>query len=122
MLKRKISPYLKPDDRLVNVIATIQAMGTYRYYKRNIEDWADRISGKKEESAKWKKVFEDHPEFFRFSQGGSDKSNITGSYYKDITNEKDENNSCEIGYLDVIEDVKLKSDWGMEFIENNIID
>lgn len=55
-----------------------------------------------------------------YPQGGTDKSNITGSYYKDVTNEKDENNSCEIGYLDVIENGKLNSDWGQAFISNHL--
>ena len=55
-----------------------------------------------------------------YPKGGVDKSNITGSYYTDITNKKDENNSCEIGYLDVIKNGKLNSDWGKAVLNINL--
>lgn len=55
-----------------------------------------------------------------YPKSGLDKNNITGSYYKDKTNEKDENNSCEIGYLDVLENGQLNNNWGRDFINKNI--
>lgn len=60
-----ISPYLDNPNRLSDVIAAIQAMGTYKFYKLSFERWADRISGDGSEGEYWKRVFQDHPEFFR---------------------------------------------------------
>lgn len=59
------SPYLKDDHRLADVIAAIQAMGTYKYYKLDFSGWSDRISGNENQAVYWQKVFEEHPEFFR---------------------------------------------------------
>ena len=63
------SPYLAADDRLADVIAAIQVMGTYKFYKLDFETWADRICGDKSEADHWRKVFEQHPEFFRLDSG-----------------------------------------------------
>jgi hypothetical protein len=59
------SPYLCTDGRLADVIAAIQAMGTYKFYKLDFEGWADRISANPNQAPYWKNVFEQHPEFFR---------------------------------------------------------
>lgn len=59
------SPYISSHDRLAHVIAAIQAMGTYKYYKLDFDSWADRISGSEADGSSWKKLFEEHPEFFR---------------------------------------------------------
>lgn len=59
------SPYLANSNRLADVIAAIQALGTYKFYKLTFEDWADRITGDRSKGPHWRKVFEDHPEFFR---------------------------------------------------------
>ena len=59
------SPYLKDDHRLADVIAAIQAMGTYKYYKLDFAGWSSRISGDETQDNLWRKVFEEHPEFFR---------------------------------------------------------
>ncbi|WP_341220687.1 N-carbamoyl-L-amino acid amidohydrolase [Polaribacter atrinae] len=64
----KTSPYLKYENRLADVIAAIQVMGIYRYYKLDFTGWADRISGDEKETNKWEKVFKEHPEFFRIDQ------------------------------------------------------
>ncbi|MBC6716835.1 N-carbamoyl-L-amino acid amidohydrolase [Aurantimonas sp. DM33-3] len=61
----KRSAYLV-DGRLSDVIAAIQTMGTYKSYKMSPACWADRINGDKSQSEHWVRVFEDHPEFFRF--------------------------------------------------------
>lgn len=61
----KISPYLASDDRLADVIAAIQAAGTYKYYKLDFATWSDRISGDTSKALHWRKVFTEHPEFFR---------------------------------------------------------
>ncbi len=59
------SPYLTNDRRLADVIAAIQAMATYRFYKLDFAGWADRITGDGDSKDHWRCVFEDHPEFFR---------------------------------------------------------
>jgi hypothetical protein len=59
------SPYLADSGRLADVIAAIQAMGTYKFYKLPFDGGADRITANKNQALYWKNVFEQHPEFFR---------------------------------------------------------
>jgi hypothetical protein len=59
------SPYLQNEKRLADVIAAIQVMGTYRYYKLDFASWADQITGDRNEADHWRQVFEQHSEFFR---------------------------------------------------------
>ncbi|PKG02616.1 MULTISPECIES: hypothetical protein [unclassified Alcanivorax] len=59
------SPYTKNDNRLADVIAAIQVMGTYKFYKLEFSGWADRIEGRADNGDYWKLIFEQHPEFFR---------------------------------------------------------
>ena len=63
------SPYLASTHRLADVIAAIQVMGTYKYYKLSISKWAERISGLSRDSNYWNKVFKEHPEFFLLEDG-----------------------------------------------------
>jgi hypothetical protein len=60
-----LSPYLSDANRLADVIAAIQAMATYKFYKLTHEIWADRIAADKSQGDKWKAIFLQHPEFFR---------------------------------------------------------
>ncbi|MGJ8674351.1 MAG: N-carbamoyl-L-amino acid amidohydrolase [Pseudoalteromonas sp.] len=60
------SPYLK-DQRLADVIAAIQVMSTYKFYKLDFSGWTQKITGTKEDPEYWKSLFEDHPEFFRLN-------------------------------------------------------
>jgi hypothetical protein len=59
------SPYLDNENRLADVIAAIQVMGAYKFYKLDYSSWADRITGDKSNATYWRRIFEDHPEFFR---------------------------------------------------------
>lgn len=59
------SPYLHEHNRLGDVIAAIQAMGTYKFYKLSFDDWSERISGDPSKGRHWQTVFVEHPEFFR---------------------------------------------------------
>ncbi|HEV7767474.1 MAG TPA: N-carbamoyl-L-amino acid amidohydrolase [Thermoanaerobaculia bacterium] len=61
----KKSPYLSDASRLGDVIAAIQAMAVYKFYKLDFEGWADRISADSATAQRWKRIFEQHPEFFR---------------------------------------------------------
>ena len=60
-----MSPYLRDPNRLGDVIAAIQAMATYKFYKLPFSGWADRMSADESQAEKWKTVFLEHPEFFR---------------------------------------------------------
>lgn len=62
---RTLSPYLRDPNRLGDVIAAIQAMATYKFYKLTFTGWADRMSADKSQAEKWKAEFLVHPEFFR---------------------------------------------------------
>ena len=66
-IKRK-DPYLLGPDRLADVLAGIQFLGTYRYYKVGFEYWQKRIKARPKSDADWKQVFLEHPEFFRVSE------------------------------------------------------
>lgn len=59
------SPYLAQENRLADVIAAIQAMGSYKKYKLPFSEWADRIAGDELKAGYWQRVFTEHPEFFR---------------------------------------------------------
>lgn len=60
-----LSPYLADTRRLADVIAAIQVMGTYKFYWQDFAGWAERISGDAGQAAYWRRIFENHPEFFR---------------------------------------------------------
>lgn len=59
------SPYLREHNRLGDVIAAIQAMATYKFYKLEHAEWADRLAADKMQADKWRTIFIEHPEFFR---------------------------------------------------------
>jgi len=65
------NPYTENDNRLADVIAAIQVMAIYKFYKLDIAEWAKRIEGDQTKAKHWKTVFEQHPEFFRL--GGEKK-------------------------------------------------
>lgn len=62
----KKSPYLKT-QRLADVIAAIQVMSTYKFYKLDFGGWSMRITGVESNADYWKNVFIEHPEFFRLN-------------------------------------------------------
>ena len=65
MCKQRETPYTDNPQRLADVIAAIQVMGTYKFYKLDFAGWADRIAGDDTRGEYWKTMFEQHPEFFR---------------------------------------------------------
>jgi hypothetical protein len=62
------SPYIENPGRLAYVIAAIQATGLHGFHKRSFDDWAAIISGDRSRATYWKKIFEEHPEFFRLDE------------------------------------------------------
>ena len=61
------SPYLESENRLADVVAAIQATGSYKYYKLDFATWSERISGSTDQADHWEAVFKEHPEFFRLN-------------------------------------------------------
>ena len=59
------NPYTTNKNRLADVIAAIQVMATYKFYKAEHSTWAKRIEGDESNGEYWKKIFKEHPEFFR---------------------------------------------------------
>jgi len=58
------SPYLKHQDRLADVLAAIQVLGSHPWDSREIQDWKTNIGDKPQSTDKWQSIFSDHPEFF----------------------------------------------------------
>lgn len=88
MIKQEKSPYLKNPDRLLKVIAAIQAMAVNKYYKLECKDWAEKISANEGAENEWLTVFKEHPEFFRISDNSRNISlilrrNMQRTYYYD---------------------------------------
>ena len=61
--------YLLGPDRLADVLAGIQFIGTYRKYKVSLADWQDRIKRPPLSAETGEDVFNAHHEFFRVSRG-----------------------------------------------------
>lgn len=57
MYASKKNPYTESDNRLADVIAPIQVMGTYKFYKLDFSGWANRIEGKEDRGNYWKTIF-----------------------------------------------------------------
>jgi hypothetical protein len=67
-MSKASTSYLNEPGRLPDVLAAIQSMAAYKFYKLSFEAWADRISGDGNLADHWRTVFEDHPEFFRLDR------------------------------------------------------
>ncbi|WP_432454827.1 N-carbamoyl-L-amino acid amidohydrolase [Agarivorans sp. QJM3NY_29] len=81
-----ITPYTENENRLADVIAAIQVMSTYKFYKLDFSGWADRISGDSSQGAYWQAIFEQHPEFFRLDQGRAKASLVWRRNYQKLYN------------------------------------
>lgn len=67
------SPYLTDARRLADVIAALQATGTYKFYQLPFDGkgWAYRITGDAGQASRIRSLFQQHPEFFRIDAGGN---------------------------------------------------
>ncbi|MEK7137690.1 MAG: N-carbamoyl-L-amino acid amidohydrolase [Patescibacteria group bacterium] len=65
MFVERKSPYLNDRDRLADVVAMLQVMGTYKFASREIDKWGESLGRPPLSAESWRKVFEEHPEFFR---------------------------------------------------------
>lgn len=91
LTEKSKSPYLKL-GRLGDVIAAIQVMGKYAFYKLDAGQWSKRISGDESEEGRWEKVFREHPEFFRFDSEGKKVSLVWRRSYRKRFNVDEERN------------------------------
>ncbi len=57
-------PYLDNQNRLPDILAAIQVLGTYEFASRDIEKWVTRLGREPKSAETWSDVFEQHPEFF----------------------------------------------------------
>lgn len=85
------SPYLNNQNRLADVIAAIQVMSVYKFYKLDFNEWADRIVGDTKQGKYWETIFKEHPEFFRLDQSRTKASlvwrrNYAKNYNVDTAN------------------------------------
>ncbi|WP_457096841.1 hypothetical protein [Lysobacter sp. P5_B9] len=59
-----MSGYLRRPERLADLIAAIQVMGTYRFAVRRLDRWEKRLGRIPLSAVSWCEVFAQHPEFF----------------------------------------------------------
>ena len=80
--KSKPHPYLQ-DNRLADVIAALQVMGSNERAEDTIESWTRKFDNSvdRETIERWKTVFMDHPEFFKvYVLGGEEKAALRWRY------------------------------------------
>lgn len=102
------SPYIKNENRLSDVLAAIQVMGVYKFYKLTFEEWADRIVGDKAKGGYWRDVFNDHPEFFRLDQSRTKASLVWRRSYPKIFNVDTGTSITKDDYLNLSEQGKMR--------------
>ena len=66
MIKRQ-SPYFRHPERLADVVAALQVMGTYKFAGRKPTDWGKSFGRLPVSADNWLTIFNEHPEFFRIS-------------------------------------------------------
>lgn len=84
VMSKRDTPYTSNTNRLADVIAAIQVMGTYKFYKLDFSDWASRIEGDYEKTAHWQNVFKQHPEFFRLDRNRQHASLVWRRTYQKL--------------------------------------
>lgn len=68
--KKVKNPYMKGATRIADVIAAIQFLGTYKFYKVGFDYWEKRIKSPPKSALDWKIIFIKHPEFSEFQLKG----------------------------------------------------
>lgn len=99
MKSEKTNPYTSNENRLSDVIAAIQVMATYKFYKLEFDSWSDRIEGNPGNGQHWKNVFEEHPEFFRLDGTRERASLVWRRNYQKLYNVDEEKKISREDYL-----------------------
>ena len=103
-----MSAYLNEPGRLNDVVAAIQAMATYKFYKLDFAAWADRITADQARANHWQKIFEEHPEFFRLD-GDKKKASLVWRRQYPRRYHVDEDRTLSKAELDTL-DEKIRAD------------
>lgn len=102
------NPYTENDKRLSDVIAAIQVMATYKFYKLDFSGWADRIEGKTEKASHWKEVYQQHPEFFRLDSKQERASLVWRRNYQKLYDVDKEEKISREDYLQLNDEQKKR--------------
>lgn len=62
------SPYIAHPNRLADLIAAIQVLGTYGFASRELSKWETRLGRKPVSADNWLTVFSQHPELFTIQE------------------------------------------------------
>jgi hypothetical protein len=108
MDKIQRNPYTQNDNRLADVIAAIQVMGSYKFYKLDFSEWADRIEGKVENGEYWKLIFQQHPEFFRLDRKEERASLVWRRNYQKLYNVDQEEKITREAYRALTDELKQR--------------
>ena len=108
MCNRKNTPYTDNLNRLADVIAAIQVMGTYKFYKLDFDGWADRIGGDETKGQYWKTIFEQHPEFFRLDSSRKRASLVWRRNYQKLYHVDREEKISREEYKSLSDDEKAR--------------
>jgi len=108
MSKVQKNPYTENDNRLADVIAAIQVMATYKFYKLDFSGWADRIKGNENNGDYWKRIFEEHSEFFRLDSRRERGSLVWRINYQKLYNVDKEEKISREQYISLTDEQKLR--------------
>lgn len=108
MSNNKKNPYTENDKRLADVIAAIQVMATYKFYKLDFFGWADRIEGRPDNSNYWRSVFEQHPEFFRLDSKQERASLVWRRNYQKLYDVDKEEKISRADYIALNDNQKMR--------------
>lgn len=105
---REQTPYTDNSGRLADVIAAIQVMATYKFYKLGFSDWADRICGDGQKGEYWRDIFIQHPEFFRLDGSRRQASLVWRRNYQKLYNVDLQENISREDYKKLAEGAKQR--------------
>lgn len=108
MNKMQETPYTNNHKRLADVIAAIQVMATYKFYKLEFSGWADRIEGKPDNGEYWRSIFEQHPEFFRLDSKQERASLVWRRNYQKLYDVDKEEKISREDYISLSEEQKKR--------------
>jgi len=108
MSKVQKNPYTENDNRLADVIAAIQVMATYKFYKLDFSGWADRIEGDENNGDYWKRIFEEPPEFFRLDRNREKGSLVWRRNYQKLYDVDQEEKVSREQYIALTDEQKLR--------------
>lgn len=57
-------PYLANTNRMADILAAIQVLGTYEFASRELDKWEKRLGRQPCDDKTWNEVFTEHPEYF----------------------------------------------------------